>query len=168
MPSLPTPASVSPSPTPDLRNAQCMCVCGGVNIKEAAFLWGGPPGGCLERLWTCLASTLVLETLGHLWLTQLFSSLPRSVEVLGWMAHCGCLEEPFFCVSGMFSTLAPVFVFSCLLAAPWVSEENKSVGNLLFPVVNVFHACCVPLCSSSGQLLSCWVLLLSTAGGSYL
>lgn len=43
--------------------------------------------------------------------------------------------------------------------------ENESIGKLLFPVVNVFHARCVPLRSSSGQLPSCRVLLLSTAGG---
>lgn len=62
--------------------------------------------------------------------------------------------------------LAPAgFASPCPLASPWVCMEKESVGKSFLPMFNVFPACCVPLCSSSGQLPSCRVLLLSTAGG---
>ena len=56
---------------------------------------------------------------------------------------------------------------SCPLACQLLlgSAWRRNALGLLFCVFNVFHACCVPLCSSSGQLPSCRVSLLSTAGG---
>lgn len=62
--------------------------------------------------------------------------------------------------------LAPAFLSPCLLASPWVCAVREGkCGEVALPLFNMFRACCVPLCSSSGQLPSCRVLLLSTAGG---
>lgn len=81
---------------------------------------------------------------------------------LDWKASCGSLEVPFFCNSGKFPSGA------CILLPAGFSlglVEKGKCWEVVLPVVNAFHAHCVPLCSGSGQLPSCRVLLLSTAGG---
>lgn len=81
---------------------------------------------------------------------------------LDWKASCGSLEVPFFCDSEEITSGA------CILLPAGFSlglMEKGKCWEVVLPVVNAFQAHCVPLCSGSGQLPSCRVLLLSTAGG---
>lgn len=134
----------------------CVCVCQGVVCQGGCLPWGGALGHA-GHPW-CPSS--------HRYGIRQREAALRSVEGAGPDSQLWSAGRPFFCASGAFPIWCLVgFRSPCLLASPWVCVEKESVGKSVLPTFNVFPACCVPLCSSSGQLPSCRVLLLSTAGG---